>query len=164
MLQKVFFNYLKLVYQMKESNLSKQWLPKWQEKAGKYSKLFRNNTGMAFTGEQDYFKGQKILTKLKPIFFGIGLLIKKGKARQRPRGGGDYVGWTSKTVCEVIPPVLVSSVKNCCDKNCDTCRIAIFTNIEFKTKNVNETEEQIKFREMVLEAGGISEVVKEGEG
>jgi len=138
---------------MKESNLSKQFLPKWQQENGKDSHLFRNNTG----AWKDRFE--------RWTFYGIGLLRRKNKkSPYRPVGGGDYIGWTSKTICSIVDPAEDSSI---CSGNCDNCRlnksIAIFTSVEFKTKNVSETQDQKDWKKLVIESGGIAEVVKEGE-
>lgn len=143
---------------MKESNLSKQVLPEWQEKNGKDSHLFRNNTGSAFQGKIEK-QGLDILIKNpRWITFGIGLL-KKIKNKFRPVGGGDYIGWTSKTICQLFEGCPFD------DLHCISCKlnkkIAIFTSLEFKTKNVKETQDQKDWKELVNNSGGIAEVIKE---
>jgi hypothetical protein len=158
---------------MKESNLSKAYLPKWQAENGKDSHLFRNNTGSAYQGkifEAPFFgKFEKVLRDLRIITFGIGLLRRKNKkSPYRPVGGGDYIGWTSKTVCNLNPELFQMNLIDCDSKgSCDNCElnksVAIFTSIEFKTKNVSETKDQKDWKELVRNSGGIAEVVKEGE-
>lgn len=135
---------------MKENTLAKLFLPKWQMKAGKDSYLCRNNTG-AYEKNGHW------------IVYGIGL-IKKIKKVWRVRGGGDYIGWTTKTLCELV------SEENGCLMNsgCDNCtlqtkKIAIFTSIEFKTKEYpNPTEDQIEWMDKVNNAGGIGSIEREG--
>lgn len=149
---------------MKESNYAKKVLPEWQRKNGMDSHVFRNNTGMAYQGEKipSGKLGTVILNKARIIFFGVGLWRRKTKkGSSRPCGGGDYIGWTSKIICDVIPEVLVSAVRKCCDKKCNECRIAVFTSLELKTKNVKETKEQKEWKELVIKSGGIAEVINE---
>lgn len=146
---------------MKESNLRKQFMPKWQQKNGALSKLFRNNTGGYAPKPGDW------------ISFGIGLLRRKNKkSPYRPVGGGDLIGWTSKTICEVAHPDAAfnnyrHSWKCPVNGGCEGCyfdqKIAIFTSIELKTKGVPETQDQKDWKQMVLEAGGIAETVREEE-
>lgn len=150
---------------MKESKLAKSWLAKWQEK-NQGGRLFRNNCGTAWQGLKHWLirnlKKTLFIKNPRPVSYGIGIKNKKGN----PVGGGDYIGWTEKTVCEIIKekddhfPCMEDD-----HNKCDGCelnqKIAIFTNIEFKTKTVSESKEQIKFRKMVTASGGISEVIKE---
>jgi len=161
---------------MKESNIAKTWLPEWQ-KQNPGGRLFRNNTGMAWQGKnhrwlsiiRDGIKSL-VLDFAKPIFYGIGLMKKsKKKGRKHPVGGGDYIGWTVKTLCDLT----YGENYNCNNNDdsrapyCANCKmlkkIAIFTSIEFKSSDVKETEDQIKFRKLVEAAGGITQVIKEGE-
>lgn len=159
---------------MKESNLSKQFLPIWQQKNGKDSHLFRNNTG----AWKDKFN--------RWTFYGIGLLRRRNKkSPYRPVGGGDLIGWSSK---ESISPTC-GSCENFYynayaeDSNCaisegkknpmkDLCeffepwkteKIAIFTSIELKTKGVVATQDQKDWKDLVIKSGGIAEIVREGE-
>ncbi len=156
---------------MKESNFAKTYLPKWQaENPG--GRLFRNNTGMAWQGKNILHKiadGVKyiILSFPKPIFYGIGLMKKSNKkGRKHPVGGGDYIGWTEKTICQIIKDKYddfpCQGYDDC--KGCDlTDKVAIFTNLEFKTAGIPESPDQVKFRKLVEKSGGISKVIKEGE-
>ncbi len=89
---------------MKESNLAKTYLPKWQAE-NPSGRLFRNNTGMAWQGKNiRWFSFREKIKSLvldcaKPIFYGIGLMKKsKKKGRKRPVGGGDYIGWTENAL------------------------------------------------------------------
>ena len=78
----------------------------------------------------------------KPIFYGIGLWRRKNKRSPfRPVGGGDLIGWTTKEI----------NGKN----------YAIFTSIELKTRGVPETQDQKDWKKLVLESGGIAEVIHE---
>jgi hypothetical protein len=142
---------------MKESNLRKTFLPVWQLKNGKSSKLFRNNTG----GFKDKF-GQW-------VFYGVGLWRRKNKkSPYRPVGGGDDIGWTSKPACVIIPEIQLSLVSCASFYNCKDCPIhenpiAVFTSVEYKTKGVPETQDQKDWKKLVIDCGGIAETIKEGE-
>ena len=137
---------------MKESNLSKTFLPIWQKKNGKNSHLFRNNTG----AWKDKFN--------RWTFYGVGLLRRKNKkSPYRPVGGGDLIGWTAKTICDVMPTILIPSVQQCCNMVCADCRLAIFTSIELKTKGIIPTQDQKDWKKLVEKSGGIAEIVKEGD-
>ena len=133
---------------MKESNLAKTDLPKWQEKNGKDSYLCRNNTGAFETKSGGW------------ITFGIGL-IKKIKGKFKTVGGGDYIGWTTVTLCDILQK------EGCVVNNsCDSCtfknkKVAIFTSREYKTKNVKLTKYQKEWHGKVIDSGGISEVIYE---
>lgn len=143
---------------MKESTLSKLWLPKWQEKNPE-SHLFRNNTGA-------FLKGQNW------IAYGIGLLRKnpnKPKAPKRPVGGGDYIGFTVMCIPGGRNAKPCKGEKNCKEYAemglvCSCCfKFAVFSSVEFKTKGVRETKDQKDFKKLVNNSGGIAYVVKEGE-
>ena len=141
---------------MKESNLSKLFLPKWQEENGKDSHLFRNNTG----AWKDKFE--------RWTFYGVGLWRRKNKKSPfRPVGGGDHIGWTSKTLCHVINKTYHGEDCFFIYKQCKNCilneSVAIFTSIEVKTKGVATTQDQKDWAKLVNDCGGIAEVVKEGE-
>ncbi len=142
---------------MKESNLRKTFLPRWQAKNGKDSHLFRNNTG-----------GLK--NKLGQwVFYGIGLWRRKNKkSPYRPVGGGDDIGWTSQCACMIIPSIQIDLVDCELFLNCKGCPIykhpiAVFTSIEYKTKGVPETQDQKDWKKLVIKSGGIAETIKEGE-
>lgn len=155
---------------MKESDFAKIALPKWQ-KENPTARVFRNNTGMAWQGmiQSLHGLGKKILANIRPIFFGVGLPVKdKKNGRTVQKGGGDYIGWTTKTLCEICRkyghPCRLDKVRPEECLKCDlSVKIAIFTNLETKSKTGKESPEQIKFRKLVQESGGISIVLKEGE-
>ena len=132
---------------MKESNLRKQFLPKWQLENGMHSHLFRNNTGGLFAGKTTKNPdGSITIHNPVRVAYGVGLWRRKNKKSPfRPVGGGDDIGWTNKIVTQemVGQPV------------------AIFTSIEHKTKNVVETKDQKDWKELVLACGGIARVVRE---
>lgn len=150
---------------MKESNLSKTYLPKWQKENGIDSHLFRNNTGSAYQGEI-ISKTADTITIKNPRFitFGIGIL-KKIKKLFKPVGGGDYIGWTSKRICDIASEKCIMLNEEYL--RCSQCpldkKIAIFTSLEFKTKGVTTTKDQKDWKELVEKSGGIAEVIKEGE-
>jgi hypothetical protein len=150
---------------MSESNYTKKALPEYQKEHPE-TILMRNNTGMLYTGKITWkvIDGKKILIieNPVPVFFGVGLSVKDKKTK-RPvqKGGGDWLGWTEKTICDIIPKILISSIKNCCDHKCKECKVAIFTSIETKSKDGKESPDQIRFRETVQKAGGIAIVLRE---
>ena len=158
---------------MSESNYAKKTLPKWQKKHPN-ARVFRNNTGMAWQGKLLTFVingiAQKILKKLRPIFFGVGLPVKDKKTgRMIQKGGGDYIGWKSLTLCQLAAKVNGCQRSAFCstvNQNCINCmlnsNIAVFLNLETKSKDGKESPEQIKFRKAVQEAGGISIILQEG--
>lgn len=157
---------------MTESNYAKQALPEWQ-KLHPGARIFRNNTGMAWQGKQSHYTeiqghrdiAHRIIENPRPIFFGVGFPKKDKKTgRTKQTGGGDYIGWESMTLCELLPADV--NIPGC-NGNCQTCsfnkRIAIFLNLETKSKDGKESPDQIKFRKAVQEAGGISIILQEGE-
>lgn len=127
------------------------------------------------------------LIHARVIRFGIGLKNKKGNQV----GGGDWIGWESVNVsgpccgscvinesCNLLYNQLSHSykksgliyiyqkLKNCfCEGRLyrpdNIKKIAIFLNLEIKSKNGKESPDQIKFRKAVVEAGGISEILQE---
>lgn len=156
---------------MKESDYTKEILPKWQEEHPN-SRIMRNNTGMAWQGEKKIINYDiPILTKIRPINFGVGLSIKDKKTGHvKQKGGGDYIGWETKTICELASENFkpYTFCQKIYDKNHNKClkcklnkKIAIFINLEIKSKTGKESPEQIKFRKTVQEAGGISVVLQE---
>lgn len=185
---------------MKESNYTKQALPKWQKKHPD-ARVMRNNTGMAWQGERGYYteiQGHKgihrfIIKNPRPIFFGVGFPVKDEKTgRTKQKGGGDYIGWESIVIAhKCCGSCLIN--KNCnllynqiypqykCEgltfiyKKLGNCycngkiyvpnypkQIAVFLNLEIKSKDGKESPDQIRFRKAVQEAGGISIVLQEG--
>jgi len=161
---------------MKESNFAKKALPEYQKKHPN-TILMRNNTGMLYTGDMIWTmkNGKKVLIieNPYPIFFGVGLPKKDKKTgRIKQVGGGDRIGWTEK---EIASPCCGSCerFKTCFHTNyynLKICvlyepigkkKIAIFTSLEIKTKDGKESEDQIKWRETVIAAGGIAEILEE---
>lgn len=134
---------------------------------------------------------ERILKNPRPIFFGVGLPIKDKKTgRIKQKGGGDRIGWESKKIaapccgsCKMKKgcTFLYDIINKIEDKNIiqiyyalEECfcegktyepsyskKIAVFLNLEVKTKNVPESKEQKQFREMVIAAGGISIILRE---
>lgn len=153
---------------MSESNFAKKILPEWQ-KQHPDARIMRNNTGMAWQGKLLTFSVngivQKILKKLRPIFFGVGLSKKDKKTGQiKQVGGGDYIGWESKTLCNIIcEKAGCRNIGTCNDCNFDNKKVAVFLSLETKSKDYKESPDQVRFRETVQEAGGIAIVLKEGE-
>lgn len=109
------------------------------------SRLFRNNVGMAWTGQtngpiKDYISvslspGDLVIRKARPFHAG------------HPKGSPDLIGWTTIE----ITPNLVGQ------------KIAVYTAIEAKTEHVSATKEQKQFIKTVLEAGGIATIARKFE-
>lgn len=135
---------------MKESTLAKIFLPKWQQKAGKDSYLCRNNTG-AYEKNGHW------------IVYGIGLL-KKIKKAWCVRGGGDYIGWTTKTLCELVSEETGCNSHDCCeDCTLQSKKVAVFTSEELKTIDDVVSKDQLEWQQKVIKAGGIANINREGE-
>jgi hypothetical protein len=95
-------------------------------------RLFRVNCGMAWTGKViNKIKNKIVLENPRP-FYGM------------PEGTSDLIGFTSIEITKEM-------VGN---------KIAVFTAIEVKTKNVTTSEEQNNFIKMVQDLGGIAKIVK----
>lgn len=98
--------------------------------------LFRNNTGMGWTGEVTrYADGSILIRKPRPLHAG---LIK---------GSSDLIGWTEVE----ITPEMVGK------------RVAMFTAIEAKAEKGKATAEQLQFIARVNEAGGIAGIARSPE-
>lgn len=154
---------------MSESNYTKKILPEWQTQHPE-ARVMRNNTGMAWQGEISYRtctgNTERVIANPRPIFFGVGLPVRdKETGRIIQKGGSDWIGWESWTICDLLK-------KNWSDFPCqpdDYCfdcplkkKVAIFLSLEIKSKDGKESPDQIKFRKTVQEAGGIAIVLKEG--
>lgn len=166
---------------MKESNFAKKVLPEYQEKHPD-TILMRNNTGMLYSGDMKWIvkNGKKslIIENPYPVFFGVGLPKKDKKTgRIKQTGGGDRIGWTEKKIaspcCGSCFHFETPGNTNSCylntpfEKACNDYipripeKIAIFTSLEIKTKDGKESEDQIKWRETILAAGGIAKILQE---
>lgn len=100
-------------------------------------RLFRNNTGTAWTGnEMTRLKNGDLLIKdPRPVHFGLF------------KGSSDLIGWDTVTVT----PEMVGT------------KVAIFTAIEVKTAKGRATDEQKHFIETVNLSGGKAGVARQGE-
>ena len=113
----------------KESNIQK----KIMLAASKYSRVFRNNVGIGWTGNVfNTSKGDKLIKNARPLRAGLCT------------GSSDLIGWTEK----IITPDMVG-------KN-----IAIFTAIEVKTDKGRASKDQLNFIEQVNKSGGIAGVCR----
>jgi len=153
---------------MSESNYTKKILPEWQ-KEHPNARVMRNNTGMAWQGNlfTTLINGiaNKILKNLRPIFFGVGTPVKDKKTGQIiQKGGGDRIGWETFRICDLISKnkLTIPECMNVCEGCKLSKKIAVFLNLEIKSKNGKESPDQIKFRKKVIAAGGISIVLQEG--
>ena len=118
---------------MIESNLMKLV----QLAVGKLShvKLFRNNTGMGWTGDARSVKGSptdKMILNARPLHAGLC------------EGSSDLIGWTTIE----IKPEHVGR------------KIAVFTAIEVKTDTGKATQKQRNFLEQVAANGGFALLCK----
>lgn len=104
------------------------------KKAGMYSRMFRSNSGMAWSGKIVSRDNEKntITIKNPRAFHGM------------PEGFPDTVGFQSITVTSEMVGK----------------RLAVFKCAEFKTGNQDLTEKQSLFKKMVDKMGGIFEVVR----
>jgi len=93
-------------------------------------RIFRNNVGMGYQGETEFFKKplRVIIKKFRRIKF--GLLV----------GSGDYIGWKTIT----ITPEMVGQ------------KFAQFLSVEFKSDTGVRSPEQITWSENVKKQGGIA--------
>ena len=96
-------------------------------------RLFRNNTGMGWSGELIRKKeGNVHLANARPLHAGLF------------KGSSDLIGWTVVTVT----PEMVGR------------KVAVFTSLEVKTGTLKATKEQSNWIQKVRESGGIAGVVK----
>jgi len=116
----------------------------------------------------------------------------KKTGRTKQTGGGDYIGWESiviahkccgscliKEGCNLLYSKIyphhkekgllyIYEIMGKCLCNGKTYipnypkQIAVFLNLETKSKDGKESPDQVRFRKMVQEAGGISIVLQEG--
>jgi hypothetical protein len=99
-------------------------------------RLFRNNTGQAWTGIVVERTAARItLAEYRPLHAGL------------VKGSSDLVGWRSVT----ITPEMVGK------------QVAVFTAIEAKTQTGRATNEQMIFLENVKAAGGFAGVARSPE-
>lgn len=119
---------------MNESNLTKTIMLAVGKL--KNTKIFRNNTGMAWIGQRIPCKGGDILLK-EPRPLHAGLCV----------GSSDLIGWTK---VKITPEMVGTS-------------IAVFTAIEVKTKSGKITSEQLNFLREVRDSGGISGIARDTE-
>lgn len=122
---------------MTEANILKSILLK----IGRACKLFRNNTGMGWTGEAGPVRtsgGVKYITIKNPRPLRAGLCT----------GSSDLIGWTPV----LITPEMVGR------------ELAVFTAIEVKTATGRASKDQINFIRNVREAGGIAGIARDPEG
>lgn len=98
-------------------------------------KLFRNNTGMGWTGETRSIVGKptdKMITNARPLHAGLC------------EGSSDLIGWTTIE----IKPEHVGR------------KLAVFTAIEVKTDTGRATQAQRNFLDQVAANGGIALLCK----
>ncbi|MBA1159355.1 hypothetical protein [Microvirga mediterraneensis] len=107
------------------------------------ARLFRVNTGQAWTGEVVRNKG----SGKQAVFLGPNDIVLRNARPFRAglvKGGSDMIGITPV----VITPDMVGKT------------VGAFTAYEAKTGRLKATEEQGKFLEMVRRLGGIGKVVR----
>lgn len=97
------------------------------------SRMFRNNTGMAWQGTQlQAPPGRVILKDARPVHYGLVV------------GGSDLIGWNSIT----ITPDMVGK------------KVAVFTAVELKAGRTSTSKDQINFIQQVRDAGGIAGIAR----
>lgn len=121
---------------MTESNIMKLV----QLALGKFAhvKIFRNNTGMGWTGETRSIVGNptdKLIKNARPLHAGLC------------EGSSDLIGWTTITVT----PEMVGR------------KFAVFTAIEVKSDTGRATQAQRNFLDQVAQGGGIALLCKSPE-
>jgi hypothetical protein len=95
--------------------------------------LFRNNVGLAYTGDVKRHKNGTItITNARPIKFGLC------------PGSSDLIGWTT---IEITPEMVGR-------------RIAVFTAIEVKSATGRASDKQKKFIKRIHDCGGIAGVAR----
>ena len=98
--------------------------------------IFRNNTGMGWTGEVNRLKdGSVLIRNPRPLHAGLC------------NGSSDLIGWTTRE----ITPDMVGQ------------KIAIFTAVEVKTQGGRATAGQLNFIEQVRQCGGIAGIARSPE-
>lgn len=99
-------------------------------------RLFRSNTGMAWTGDAVRLRdGSMLIRNPRPLHAGL------------VKGSGDLIGWTSVE----ITPAMVGQ------------RVAVFTSLEAKEGAGRANRDQRNWRDQVQAAGGIAGVVRSEE-
>jgi hypothetical protein len=112
---------------MKESNISNLIMLAVSKIT--HSKVFRNNTGMGWTGQSKQLpNGNRIIAEPRPLHAGLC------------KGSSDLIGWTP---IEITPEMIGK-------------KIAVFTAIEVKKPNGRVSSEQINFINQIKNDGGIA--------
>ena len=125
---------------MNEGNLIKNILLRF---SGQGYRLFRNNSGRAYTGHAIKTVNAPEFIKMHPG----DILIKDARILHAGLGTGspDLIGWKTETVtAEMVGK-----------------QIAIFTGIEAKTGKLKLTPDQVRWQEAIRAAGGIALEVRE---
>lgn len=97
-------------------------------------RLFRNNVGTGWVGKIISSTRDK-LTLVSYRKLDSGLCV----------GSSDLIGWT---IVDITPEMVGK-------------KVAIFTALELKTKNLQPTKEQKNFIEQIKKSGGIAGIVRE---
>lgn len=100
-----------------------------------FTKLFRNNTGMGWTGKHRKTGTAVTIYEARPLHAGLCT------------GSSDLIGWHSLT----ITPAMVGK------------QVAVFTAIEAKALKGKLTPEQEQFLHVLKQSGGISLTLFEGD-
>jgi hypothetical protein len=119
---------------MKETNITRLVMLIISKFTG--TTIFRNNTGMGWTGEVSRLKDGSIMIRdPRPLHAGLC------------KGSSDLIGWTTRE----ITPDMVGK------------KIAIFTAVEVKGERGRATAEQLNFIQRVRECGGIAGIARNPE-
>lgn len=116
---------------MSESNQEQPLIALALSKAG--ATVFRNNTGMGWTGESFVNRqGDRVIKNARPLHAGL------------TKGSSDLIGWKSV----LVTPDMVGKT------------IAVFLAVEVKTGSGRATKEQLNFIDQVRKAGGIAGIAR----
>lgn len=116
---------------MNESNVTRLIMLEVSKFTG--TTIFRNNTGMGWTGNHNRTTDGSILIRdARPLHAGL------------TKGSSDLIGWTTRE----ITPDMVGQ------------KVAIFTAIEVKSERGRATAEQLNFVEQVRKSGGIAGIAR----
>lgn len=123
-------------------------------------RLFRVNCGMGWAGE---ISCHVIMGRTKKM------IIDPRPFHGMPEGTADVIGWESKTLCNIVDisdfDIYDKNGNELCDRICPECplskKIAIFKAVEVKTGGKKLTTAQKRWRNKLIEHGGIYEERRE---
>lgn len=120
---------------MNEQGIMKQIMLRIGEAFPKSVRIFRNNTGMGWTGESFSHPGKVIIKNARPLHAGLC------------KGSSDLIGWTK---VQITPDMIGKTV-------------AVFTAFEVKKPEGRVSKDQVNFLTQVAESGGLSGILRSPE-